>query len=78
MSKKPAENKSSITLEDLGIEESAGYKNLIAIRDYTKQTRQLVKDLQEELRHMGNQLQQEKLERDQLKDQILTLQMRLV
>ena len=75
---KPAENKSSITIEDLGIEESAGYKNLIAVRDFTKQTRELINDLRTEVQNLSNQIQQEKLEREQLKAQILTLQMRLV
>ena len=75
---KPAENKSSITIEDLGIEESAGYKNLMAIRDFTKQTRVIVNDLKADIENLHNQLQQEKLEREQLQAQILTLQMRLV
>ncbi len=75
---KPAENKPTITQSDFGIEDSAGYKNLIAVRDYTKQTRELINDLRTEVQNLSNQIQQEKLEREQLKAQIVTLQMRLV
>ena len=75
---KPAENKPTINQSDFGIEDSAGYKNLIAVRDYTKQTRELINDLRTEVQNLSNQIQQEKLEREQLKAQIVTLQMRLV
>ncbi|MDH3930310.1 MAG: hypothetical protein OEV22_20460 [Deltaproteobacteria bacterium] len=78
MSKKPDENKPNIDIEDLGIENSAGYKNLIAIRDYTKATRQLVKDLEKEMQNVINQLQQEKVERQQLQDQIVQILQRLI
>jgi hypothetical protein len=78
MSKEPDENKPNIDIEDLGIENSAGYKNLIAIRDYTKATRQLVKDLEKEMQNVINQLQQEKVERQQLQDQIVQILQRLI
>ena len=75
---KPDENKPNIDIEDLGIENSAGYKNLIAIRDYTKATRQLVKEIQAEMANVVNQLQQEKVERQHLQDQIVQLLQRII
>lgn len=75
---KPDENKPNIDIEDLGIENSAGYKNLIAIRDYTKATRQLVKEIQAEMTNVVNQLQQEKVERQHLQDQIVQLLQRII
>jgi predicted DNA-binding protein YlxM (UPF0122 family) len=69
---------SNITIDDLGIEQSAGYKNLMAIRDYTKKTRDIVKDLEQKMVHLQNQVQQEKLEKELLKEQIIAIQITLV
>jgi hypothetical protein len=75
---KPDENKPNIDIEDLGIENSAGYKNLIAIRDYTKATRLLVKELQAEMANVVTQLQQEKVERQHLQDQLIQILQRII
>jgi hypothetical protein len=60
------------------IENSAGYKNLIAIRDYTKATRLLVKELQAEMANVVTQLQQEKVERQHLQDQLVQILQRII
>ena len=69
---------SNITIEDLGLVDSAGYKNLMAIRDYTKKTRDMMNDLRIEMKHLQNQLEQEKLEKEQIKEQLIAVQMKLV
>lgn len=48
-----------ITIEDLGIEESAGFKNMIAIRDYTKATRTLFRELKKETELYKKQVHQQ-------------------
>jgi CII-binding regulator of phage lambda lysogenization HflD len=68
---------SNITINDLGLADSAGYKNLMAIKDYTKKTRDMMNELRVEMKHLQNQLEQEKLEKEQLKQQIINIQIRL-
>lgn len=46
-------------IEDLGIEESAGFKNLVAIRDYTKVTRENFRVLQKDIDIYKNQIIQQ-------------------
>lgn len=41
-------------IESLGIEESAGFKNLIAIRDYTKKTRTLLQENDKFVKELKN------------------------
>lgn len=68
---------SNITINDLGLADSAGYKNLMAIKDYTKKTRDMMNELRVDMKHLQNQLEQEKLEKEVLKQQIINLQIRL-
>lgn len=66
-----------IKIEELSIENSAGYKNLIAIRDFVVKTRKEFRELQEEFLNLQAQVTQLKTEKNQLKDQVNTLQVRL-
>lgn len=61
-------------IEKFGIEESAGYKNLIAIRDYTQTTRAMFRDLQKENEIYKNQIKQLNIALEVLRKQIIELQ----
>jgi len=64
-------------IESLGLEESAGYKNLVAIRDYATATRKLFRELQEENKIVNKQLQQRSTEIKQLKEQLTQMQIKI-
>ena len=44
-----------MTVTDFGLEESAGYKNIIAIRDYSQTTRDEVRRLEKIIRNFETQ-----------------------
>ena len=44
-----------MTVTDFGLEESAGYKNIIAIRDYSQTTRDEVRKLEKIIRNFETQ-----------------------
>lgn len=64
-------------IESLGIEQTAGYKNLIAIKDYTRTTRTMFRDLEQENEMYRNQIKQFRLELDSLKEQIQQLRIQI-
>lgn len=64
-------------IENLGIEESAGFKNLVAIRDYAKETRELFRKLEEEVKTYKNITVQQGKEIEGLRTQIQNLQIKL-
>ncbi len=64
-------------IEELGVEESAGYKNLIAIRDYVTKTREMFRGLQKENEIYKQQVRQQGIVIDQLKEQMTKLQIGL-
>jgi len=63
-------------IEQIGIEETAGFKNLIAIRDYTQATRTMFRDLQKENELYKNQVKQLNIALEGLRKQIIELQVR--
>tara|TARA_R110000796_G_scaffold3216_2_gene12329 strand:- start:1386 stop:1679 length:294 start_codon:yes stop_codon:yes gene_type:complete len=65
-------------LEKFGIKDSAGFKNIIAIRDYTKETRDLFRNLQIENELYKKQIKQQNLVLEQLKGQIQQIQIRIM
>lgn len=71
------ENENRYKIEQCGIEETAGFKNLIAIRDYAKSTRAMFRDLENKVNIYQNQIQQQKLEIDGLKNQLQQLQIKI-
>lgn len=68
----------NITINDLSITESAGYKNLIAIRDFTKKTREDVNEFKKEIENLQTQINQLRLEKEQLEQLIHSVMQRLV
>jgi uncharacterized protein YlxW (UPF0749 family) len=66
-----------INIEDLGIEDTAGFKNLLAIRDYTKSTRELFRELEATVENLEKQLQNYKLKGEEQQKQIQALQIKL-
>ena len=64
-------------IESLGIEQTAGYKNLIAIKDYTLATRTMFRDLEKENEMYRNQIKQFRLELDMLREQIQQIRIQL-
>lgn len=67
-----------ITINDLSLTDTAGYKNLIAIRDYTKKTRDEVNEFRKEIENLQTQINQLRLEKEQIEEQINVLRMMLV
>jgi len=63
-------------IEKIGIKESAGYKNLIAIRDYTQSTRTMFRDLQKDNELYKNQVRQLNIALEGLRKQIIELQIK--
>lgn len=59
-----------ITINDLSLTDTAGYKNLIAIRDYAKKTREEVNEFRKEIENLQTQLNQLRAEKEQLQEQI--------
>lgn len=59
-----------ITINDLSLTDTAGYKNLIAIRDYSKKTREEVNEFRKEIENLQTQLNQLRAEKEQLQEQI--------
>lgn len=64
-------------IESCGIKESAGYKNIIAIRDYTTDTRTMFRNLQKENELYLNQIKQFNIVIEQLRTQMQQLQIKL-
>jgi hypothetical protein len=75
MSKEEKENKRQI--DSLAIKSSAGFKNLIAVKDYSTKTREMFRDLEKENILLKNQTQQQHLSIELLKTQIQQLQIKL-
>lgn len=67
-----------IEIVDLGIETAAGYKNLVAVLDYSKQTRKIVRDLELENKNLQKQIIQQNLNIDNLQKQITALQIKMM
>lgn len=67
----------AIKIKSLGIEDSAGYKNLNAIKDYTVNTRDMFRSMEKKLDLHINQVKQLNLIITQLKEQITQLQIKL-
>lgn len=64
-------------IDDYGNIESAGYKNIIAIRDYTKTTRELFRKLEEEIKLYKNQILQQSIAIEELNRKITYLQIQI-
>lgn len=64
-------------IEQLGLSDTAGFKNLIAIRDYVVKTREMFRLLQEENKVYKEQVQQQSLAIEQLRKQIQDLQVKM-
>lgn len=64
-------------IEQCGIEETAGFKNIIAIRDYARATRDLFRELQKETEAYKNQIQQQNLQIEGLRTQIQQLHIKI-
>jgi len=71
-------NKGRDEIERCGIEETAGFKNLIAIRDYTKDTREMFRKLEQENEHYKKQIQQLNTSIELLKQQMSLIQIKLL
>lgn len=69
---------SEINVTDFGLKESAGYKNIIAIRDYSKTTREEVRKLEQTVRNFEIQNMQLMQRVTMLEAQIQTLYNKLV
>lgn len=67
-----------ITVTDFGLQDSAGYKNIIAIRDYSKTTREEVRKLEAIVRNYEVQNMQLMQRVTMLEQQIQTLYNKLV
>ena len=70
--------RSEINVTDFGLKESAGYKNIIAIRDYSKTTREEVRKLEQTVRNFEVQNMQLMQRVTMLETQIQTLYNKLV
>lgn len=60
-------------IDDLSITDRAGYKNLVAILDYSKKTRELFRDLQKENQIYKNQILEQSKAIELLRTQIQQL-----
>ena len=67
-----------ITITDFGLKDSAGYKNIIAIRDYSQTTREEVRRLEKIIRNNEVQNRQLMQRLTLLESQIQTLYNKLV
>ena len=67
-----------INVTDFGLQDSAGYKNIIAIRDYSKTTREEVRKLEQKVRNFEVQNMQLSQRVTMLEAQIQTLYNKLV
>jgi hypothetical protein len=67
-----------ITINDLSLENSAGFRNLIAIRDFSKGTRAEVRRLEQIIKNNENQLVQLNNKITMLEAQLQTLYNRLL
>lgn len=65
------------TMDKFGIKDSAGFKNIIAIKDYTTATRNMFRELQKENELYKNQVRQQGIALELLKTQIQQLQIKL-
>lgn len=75
MNKEEQENRDQI--ESLGIDKTAGYKNLIAIKDYTTATRDMLRETQEKVKMYTNQVIEQGKVIEQLRNQIQHLQIKI-
>jgi predicted nucleic acid-binding Zn-ribbon protein len=64
-------------IESLGSSNTAGYKNLIALKDYTVMTREMFRALQQENELYKNQIKQLNVVIEQIKSQVQHLQVKL-
>ena len=60
-------------IDDLSITDRAGYKNLVAILDYSKKTRELFRDLQKENQIYKNQILEQSKALELLRTQVQQL-----
>ncbi|MCK4501296.1 hypothetical protein KAU11_12420 [Candidatus Babeliales bacterium] len=58
-------------------EDSATHKNILAIKDHSMRTREIVRDLEKLIQGFTNQNRAQQTEIDMLKKQIQTLQIKL-
>jgi predicted nucleic acid-binding Zn-ribbon protein len=65
-------------LESLGLIESSGYKNLIAIKIYTESTREMFRKMQSENKILLDQFKQQNLALEGMRQQISQLQIRMM
>ena len=73
-------NKETYTreIEHLGVEAAAGFRNSIAIRDYSTTTRKLVREQEELLEVFQKQINQQNKQIQNLQDQIRALQIKIL
>tara|TARA_R110000772_G_scaffold17946_3_gene49864 strand:+ start:22399 stop:22635 length:237 start_codon:yes stop_codon:yes gene_type:complete len=64
-------------IENMGIEESAGYKNLVAVQRYAETTRQMFQALQKENQLYRNQILELGKALELLRTQMSTLQVKV-
>tara|TARA_R110000772_G_scaffold189541_1_gene300512 strand:- start:651 stop:911 length:261 start_codon:yes stop_codon:yes gene_type:complete len=63
--------------EGLGLKDMAGYKNLIAIKDYTTATRDMLRETQQQVKMYTNQVVEQGKVIEQLRSQIQQLQIKI-
>lgn len=71
------EKKEQDEIDKLGFKESAGYKNLVAVLEYAKTTREMFRVMQGENKRLLDQVKQQNLALESLKTQIQQLQIKL-
>ena len=67
-----------ITVKDFGVEDSAGYRNIIAVRDYSQTTREEVRRLEKIIKNFEVQNLQLSQRVTMLEAQIQTLYHKLI
>jgi hypothetical protein len=60
-------------IDTLAMTDRAGYKNLIAILEYTKKTREMFRDMQQENKNLKTQVLEQNKSLDLLKTQVQQL-----
>lgn len=64
-------------VDEFGDPDSAGYKNIIAIRDYSKDTRALVREMEQKFSNLEKLVLEQKATIEGQKQQIQALQMKV-
>jgi len=67
-----------LELDSLAIKDSAGYKNLIAVSEYTKETRKLFRELETKVSNLENKILEQSQTIENQKIQISTLQIKVL